>query len=503
MTFAMLKRCRRDGKAELVKRHAQGEDTLAPSWRRAVLPVRPNLMETITIASAAARPTRVRYVVMAFLCVLAFLTYFDRVCIASAQGVIKHDLGITDPQMGLIMGAFWLSYGLFEIPVGWMGDRFGARRTLSRIVLAWSLFTALSGSAVGFLSLLMYRFLFGIGEAGAYPNMARVQSRWFSPQVQARMGGVLWLLSRWGGAVSYLIFPTVLDRPAFRWMLANSRVMHSMAHVQSWRMGFWICGAAGFIWVLLFFPWFRDDPARKGSVNAAELELIRAGRTAPSELGHSAQSGPEIWKLLLTNGSLWAIAFGYLGSSFGWSFFVSWMTQYLRDVQHIAFQDSKWLSTGPLLFGGMACLVGGMLSDWMVRRTGRKRLGRVLFPIVGSSIAAISMCGITLAHTPEQAAALMCLASFGTDLGQAPAWASIIGIGGAYAGTAFGFINMIANTGGNFLGPVIAPQIFHRWGWTPALSVYAAAFLFAACMWLFIDPTRRFYEDDDGWTRSV
>ena len=126
-------------------------------------------------------PTRVRYRVMTFLGALSFLTYFDRVCIVRAQADIQNDLGLSDVQMGWVLGAFWLAYGLFEIPVGWWGDRYGSRRTLTRIVLAWSLFTALSGSATGFLSLLAFRFLFGVGEAGAYPNMARIQSRWARP----------------------------------------------------------------------------------------------------------------------------------------------------------------------------------------------------------------------------------------------------------------------------------------------------------------------------------
>ncbi|HZK82715.1 MAG TPA: MFS transporter, partial [Humisphaera sp.] len=142
------------------------------------------------------RPTRVRYTVMAFVCVLSFLTYFDRVCIMRAQRLIENDLHITHAQMGIIFGAFWLAYALFEMPGGWMGDRFGARSTLTRVVLAWSLFTALSGSATGFLSLLTYRFLFGVGEAGAFPNIARVQQRWLPATAQGRASGILWLVAR-------------------------------------------------------------------------------------------------------------------------------------------------------------------------------------------------------------------------------------------------------------------------------------------------------------------
>lgn len=135
------------------------------------------------------KPTRARYIVLAFLCALSFLTYFDRVCIVRAQADIQRDLGLDDQQIGFILSAFWLAYALFEVPGGSMGDRHGPRRTLSRIVLAWSVFTALSGMAIGFSSLLACRFLFGVGEAGAYPNIARIQSRWLPARARARAGG--------------------------------------------------------------------------------------------------------------------------------------------------------------------------------------------------------------------------------------------------------------------------------------------------------------------------
>ena len=231
----------------------------------------PAAPDVVSYESAGQRPTHVRYGVMAFLCALSFLTYFDRVCIMRAQGDIQRDLGLSDTMMGTIMGAFWFAYAVFEIPVGWWGDRFGSRRTLSRIVLAWSLFTALSGSATGFLSLLAFRFLFGLGEAGAYPNMARIQSRWLPARARGRAGGLLWLMARWGGAFSPVIFGAMLrafESPAARSVFGS---------VASWRLGFWASGLLGLIWVALFYPWFRDEPAEKRGVNVAELALIRSG----------------------------------------------------------------------------------------------------------------------------------------------------------------------------------------------------------------------------------
>jgi MFS transporter, ACS family, glucarate transporter len=453
-----------------------------------------DLNQSSVLKGAPDRPTRVRYVVLAFLCVLAFLTYFDRVCITSAQLDIERDLHLTNNQWGLVMGAFWLAYGFLEIPAGALGDRFGARGMLAGVALAWSAFTALSGAAMSFTSLLTYRILFGAGEAGAYPNIARAQHGWFPIQSHARVGGLLWLVSRWGGALSYVIFPALLaglGTSGFRRAL-NVPGLRVLANVPSWRMGFWICGIAGLIWVLLFYPWFRDEPANKRSVNPAEVDLIRRDR--PAGRHAHARFDARTWRMFLTNRSLWLIAIAYTGTSFGWSFLVSWMNQFLLDVYHVSYSGSPWLKTSPLFVGGMACLIGGVLSDLYVRRTGRTRFGRIIFPIIGATVAGIAMACIPLTRSSGQAMALVCLASLGTDIGQAPAWATIIGIGGEYAGTAFGFINMIANAGGNFLAPVICPRIVGRFGWGTMMYVYAAAFLVAAVMWLFIDPRRRFYD---------
>jgi nitrate/nitrite transporter NarK len=255
-------------------------------------------------------------------------------------------------------------------------------------------------------------------------------------------------------------------------------------------MGFWTCGLAGVAWVFLFYPWFRDDPARKTSVNADELHIIRAGASAAPR--RHASFTAQTWGRLLSSPSLWGISIAYLGTSFGWSFLVTWMNQFLLDSFNVSYKASPWLKMLPLFVGGIACLIGGALSDIYVRRSGRKRFGRIIFPLCGSFVAAVSMACIPFTRTAGWAMALVCLASFASDMGQAPAWASIISVGGEYAGTAFGFINMIANAGGNFLAPVVCPRIFHHYGWNTMMYVYATAFLVATCMWMLINPSRRF-----------
>ncbi len=462
----------------------------------------------------AERPTRRRYAVMAFLCVLSFLTYFDRVCIMRAAGDIQHDLGLTKYQMGLIFGAFWLAYALFEIPGGWLGDRYGSRLTLTRIVLAWSLFTFLTGAATGFVSLLAYRLLFGAGEAGAYPNMARVQANWLPPRSRARAGGLLWLLARWGGAFSPLLFGEMLrafDSPGFRSALVSVGLPGDLA---AWRVAFWAAGLVGVLWCLGFYPWFRDDPAAVPSVNAAELRLIKgepAGARASTAVAaspavaeglaradeaHAATEGHRMpaaaWGALFRSRSLWALACLYILGSFGWSFFVSWMPDYLKEMHHVEYAASELMSGLPLFFGGVSCLVGGVLSDALVRRTGRKWLGRAVFPMAGYSTAAVAMFCLRFAGSPREAAILMCLAGAACDFGQGANWASIVDIGGAYAGTATGFINMVGNAG-NSLQPFLGAVIVETLGWDVLLGVYALTVLGAGMMWLFINPNRTFY----------
>jgi MFS family permease len=442
-------------------------------------------------AAAGSTPTRVRVKVMAFLCVLSFLTYYDRQCIVRAQKSIQEALAIDDGRMGLVFGAFWLAYALFEIPGGWLGDRFGARITLTRIVIAWSLFTALTGLATGFVTLLTYRLLFGAGEAGAYPNMARVQSRWLPMAERARAGGLLWLCARFGAGFAPLLFgKMVIGVESLQSTVGDSSGWDWFMRVPGWRVAFILSGCVGVVWCVAFYPWFRNEPRDKPSVNADELRRIEEGR-GQAETGHRMER--EMWWRLVKSPSLWAMAMYYFCGSVGWSFYVSWMPRYFEEVHGVTFEKSEWSSAWPFLCGGVACLLGGMLSDLLVRLTGWRRLGRAIFPVVGCLTAAVATLAIPQVSTQRAATRLMCVAFAAFDFGQGANWATIVDLGGRYAGVSTGFVNMIGNMG-NAVQPYVGAQIFPVFGWGALFGIYAAAYLLAMMMWTVINPKRTFYD---------
>src|SRR6516225_3741955 len=242
------------------------------------------------------KPTHARNWVIFYAVTLAILSYIDRVAISQAAKPMSADLGLSKSQMGLIFGAFALSYALFEVPSGWLGDWMGPRRVLVRIVLWWSSFTALTGAAFSFSSLYVIRFLFGAGEAGGFPNLTKAFSSWLPLNERSRAQGFMWTFGRWGGAFTPPLVILAL-------------------HHMSWRWAFVCFGSLGVVWVFFFNRWFRDRPEDHPSVNAAERELL-AGVSGLAQ-GHADVP----WSKLIRNRSLWLLWAQYFCMSFPWYFY--------------------------------------------------------------------------------------------------------------------------------------------------------------------------------------
>ena len=427
--------------------------------------------------------TRVRYTVLAWFCGLSMITYIDRVCIKQVQGDMQRDLGLTAAQFAWTFSAFALAYALFEIPAGWLGDRLGPKKVLVRIVLCWLLFTALTGMVVGagiaaLVMLLVVRFLFGAGEAGAYPNMARGTRNWFPFAERGRAQGLVWTFGRWGGAIApALIMAIVLPFNALG--------------QQGWRYGFVILAALGLVWVWGFLVFFRDKPRDHPAVNAAELAHIEGGR------GDGARPAPLSWGAMLTSRTLWILSIMYFCSNAGWSVFITYDTKYLEKSVGLSGWGLHLVSGLPLFLGGVGCVLGGFLTDRQVRHWGR-RWGRTGQGFAAYALGAMFF-GLVIAFTdtsPVLAVACLCLASFVKDLAIAASWATTIDIGHRYSGTVAGFMNSVGNLGTVFAAPMghWVARRFSEDGvtenWKAAIGFYAVMFAIACGCWLFIDPRR-------------
>jgi len=250
-------------------------------------------------------PVRSRVLGFAFL--LAVVTYLDRVCISAAAPSIMEELHLSVLQMSVVFSAFTLSYSLFEVPSGWLGDVKGPRRVLTRIVLWWSAFTMLTGAAQGFRSLVLIRFLFGAGEAGAFPNIARSFSRWFPPRERGRANGVMFLGSRLGGMLSAPVALVIIAR----W---------------GWRESFVVFGLVGIVWAAAWYAWYRDRPEEHPAMTAAELAVIRA------DADRAAGGERTPWALLLRSRNLYAICAMYFAFGYGLYFYFTWLPTYLIRV---------------------------------------------------------------------------------------------------------------------------------------------------------------------------
>lgn len=440
------------------------------------------------LTSPLARPTFVRFGVLGFACSLALVTYLDRICIMSVKDDMVRDLGLTELQMGWVFSAFTLGYLLFEVPGGWMGDVWGARSVLTRIVLWWSAFTALTGCVWnfsvgtaapwdviggGFLMLVLVRFLFGCGEAGAFPNLARVVGSWFPFHERGLAQGAIWTCARLGGAVAPFL-------------------TGGLAALVGWRKAFFALGILGLAWCTVFYVWFRNRPAEHPGCNAAERELIEAGPYSGG--GHAAHGWPP-WRSLLFNVNVWALSLAGAGVSFGWYFYATWQLTFLKEVHHVSDRTAELLAGLPFLTGAAGALIGGTLSDLLVRRIGR-RWGRSLIGFVGFGGAGVCVVAAGMVSNTYLAVTLLSLATFINDMAVPVIWAAGTDIGGRYAGTVCGIMNMMGG-----LGPIVSQPLIPVWrtayGWPVALAILASAWFIAAAAWLPIDASKRLVPEEE------
>jgi MFS family permease len=360
--------------------------------------------------------------------------------------------------MGWVFSAFTIAYAVFEVPSGWLGDTIGPRKVLTRIVLWWSAFTVATGAVWNYVSLLIARFLFGAGEAGAFPNMSRSLSRWFPVRERGTAHGIIFLGSRLGGAITPLL-------------------VGPMIAFAGWRQAFWTFGVVGMIWCVFWWRWFRDDPAQHPDVSPEELRVIREGQT------------PEHAKRLrldsLLNLNLLWISLMYFCFGYCLYFYLTWLPTYLRDGRGFSSAQMNVVHTIVLLSAAAASILGGRITDYLTRRHGL-RVGRAV-GAVSLPLSGLALTIAALADSPVIAAGAMVLAASAGDLCLSASWAMCHDIGGDAAGTITGIMNTFGNIGGAISPVVVGYAVEWRGSWSIPLLIAAGVAVVGGVFTCLID----------------
>ena len=404
--------------------------------------------------------------VLGMLSLLAVITYLDRVCIAVAGPRMQDALHISPEAWGWVTSVFFLSYSAFEIPTGALGDRIGPRRVLTRVVAWWSGFTMITGTVSNYYLLLLVRFCFGAGEAGAYPNASVVIGRWIPIAKRTRAWGTIWMTSQVGAALSPLLVVPIQAR-------------------YGWRAPFFVFGLLGVVWSVAWYAWFRDSPQEKAGVSEDELREIGS---VPALQHHGMP-----WAQALRIPALWRI--GAIGACYVYSFgfFQSWLQTYL--VKGRGFTEAALvLSSLTYAVGAAANVAGGLAGDWITKRHGL-RSARRWIGVSGLSIAAIFLTASIFAPAGNLALVFLSLA-YGGILFQQPTIAALcLDVGRKHAGAVFGFMNTAANVASALSSVVFGYLVGYTGSYNVPFVPMIALLGLGALLWSQVDPDHELFPE--------
>jgi len=433
--------------------------------------------ETVAVENApravalSTTATRTRWWMLVLFSLMYLICYLDRGIISVAQPEMRQAFGLTLGQMGLVLAAFTWAYAIGQIPVGWLGDRFGPKRVLS-VLIAWTSTSAiLTGGALGFSSLFAARFLLGIGESGAFPVASRGMQLWFAPSERGRIQGVTHFFSRFAVAITPLTAGSLLV-------------------AYGWRVMFYVFGAIGFAWVVLFFWFYRERPEEHPNVNRAELAEIRgvdAGRRIDAA-STSQQKTP--WRHILLSSNMWWIALGYACFFFGTNFYLTWYPTYLREHRGLSVAALGIWGSIPLLAGMLGDIVGGSISDLILKRTHNARLARRGVAVPGFILAGVFVIPAAMVAGTTLSIVMLSASFFFLEWVIGPAWAVPMDVGGRFSGTVTGVMNMAGALAAS-LTAIVYGALFGAGYWVAPFLVSAAVMGAGAIIWAFlIDPDR-------------
>lgn len=402
---------------------------------------------------------------------LALLLYVDRICISVAKEPIAEALSLSDKQMGWVLAAFSLGYAFFQTPSGIMADRYGPRKVLTVIVILWSAFTALTGAAWNFISLLIVRFLFGAGEAGAFPGMSRAIYSWIPLKERGMVTGINFSGSRLGAAFAV---------PVVAWLITDF----------GWRSTFIVLGVIGVVWALCWFLFFRDNPEELKSISIEEKGYIIAER---QEKDVSATVEKIHFGTLIKSKNMWLAMGQYFCSNFTFFFALTWLFPHIKSEYQLETIEAGFYTAIPLIFGAFGNWFSGWLID-KIYKGGKWDKSRIFPASLGFALAAVGLIGSIYMNSAIGAIIFLSIAIFGADMTLPPSWAFCVDIGKKHAGAVSGTMNMAGNIGA-FITALLFPYLLAWTGSTTLFFIVGAVLnCIAVVIWFNMKPDKHFSE---------
>jgi sugar phosphate permease len=422
------------------------------------------------MSEPAARPTHTRHVVLALVVGAYMITYMDRVNLASAVPVIQRELGFSMVTIGWIFASFRWGYAFFQIPGGWLGDRIGGRRALALVVVWWSIFTSLTAFAWNAMSMGICRFLFGMGEAGAFPIATRSLSGWMLPTERGFAQGTTHAASRVGAALTPALVVLIMIR-------------------FGWRAPFFLFGFIGLAWAAVWYWYYRDTPAEHRFINVAEQQLITESVGA-----RHASTRAVPWKKILSSPSLWTLSLMYFCYGYAIDIYLDWFPKYLNEHRGFNLKEMGFYASLPLLAGAAGDLLGGTVSDRCAKKFGNLKLARRFVALAGFVLAAVFIVPATLTEHSTASVWYSCVAVFGLEVTVGVSWAIPLDIGGDYAGSIASVMNTFGNLG-SAVSPVLLAYLVGMYGWNLPFLICSLLCVGGALLTFGIDADKRIVEE--------
>ncbi len=410
-------------------------------------------------------PKRYLLVVATFL--LSLLLYIDRVAISTAKEPITAELGLSNEQFGWILSAFAFGYALFQTPSGALADKLGARLVLASVVTIWSVFTGLTAIAWNFVSMLVIRFCFGAGEAGAFPGMARAVYSWIPMKERGLVKGINFSASRLGAAITMPLLPLMIN-------------------FLGWKLAFAVLMLVGFVWAIVWWLWFRDDPETHPTISPEERAYIASSKVDAQAQADADNAGSHEVSMM-SSPNMWLMMGQYFASNFTFFFCLTWLFPYVQSTYGLTYTQAGFWAMIPLLGGAAGNVFSGIFVDRLYA-TGHRVWSRRLPAIVGFVLASIGLVASVGQDSILGAVFWLTIAIFGADMTLSPSWAFCIDIGGRHAGKVSGTMNMAGNLGSALVA--LAFPYLLSWTGGPNAFFYLGAGLSAAAivLWLFANP---------------